>query len=76
MMTEFGETAPPASGIAPRVPLPRPFLGILFSCCGVYARVYRNMHQSAYVGACPRCGSVVRVGIAPGGTSSRFFIAD
>ena len=33
----------------------RPFLGIIFKCCSVYGRLYRNDEGSAYEGACPRC---------------------
>jgi hypothetical protein len=49
------------------------FLGIQFVCCGVYARIYRNRDRSAYEGYCPRCARPVRVGIGPGGSTSRFF---
>ena len=52
----------------------RPFLGIRFACCDVYARVYLNRDGTAYQGACPRC-LIKRVSIlvGPGGTSDRFF---
>jgi len=54
---------------------PRQFLGIQFDCCGVYTRVYVNSQETAYEGNCPKCGRAVRLGIGPGGTSSRFFNA-
>ena len=57
-------------------PLPsenRPYLGVNFACCGVYARVYRNASGTAYVGHCPRCTRRVQINIAPGGSSERFF---
>lgn len=53
----------------------RKFLGIVFECCRVYARVYINREQTAYQGRCPRCGKRVEVKIGPGGTASRFFTA-
>jgi hypothetical protein len=53
----------------------RPFLGIHFDCCSVYARVYRNREQSAYEGRCPRCLRRIRVAIGGDGVASRFFRA-
>jgi hypothetical protein len=54
---------------------PRPFLGIHFSCCNVYARLYPNRDGTAYEGRCPRCLKQTKVAIGPGGTSARFFVA-
>lgn len=51
----------------------RPFLGVKFECCGVYARIYRNRQQDAYDGCCPRCARPIRFQIGPGGESARFF---
>lgn len=56
-------------------PASRPYIGILFECCGVYARVYRRPSQRAYVGRCPRCLAEVRVKVGKDGTSQRIFRA-
>ncbi len=53
----------------------RNFLGILFECCNVYGRIYKNKEQTHYVGFCPKCMRQVRVKIGEGGTSQRFFKA-
>ncbi len=55
--------------------LERPYIGILFECCGVYARVYRQPDQQYYQGRCPRCLGTVRVGVGPDGVSTRIFRA-
>lgn len=51
------------------------FLGVQFACCDVYSRVYANRAGTEYVGHCPRCAKRVRFEIGPGGSDSRFFIA-
>lgn len=51
------------------------YLGILFSCCQVYARIAPDRQGRAYRGHCPRCGRPITIGIGPGGTSQRFFTA-
>jgi hypothetical protein len=53
----------------------RPWIGVHFDCCGVYARVFRDRAAAAYVGACPRCRRSLRVPIGPEGTSQRLFRA-
>ena len=53
----------------------RPWIGVRFECCDVYARVYRNEEATAYIGRCPRCLREVRVRVGPGGTPARLFRA-
>lgn len=52
----------------------RPFLRIMFQCCNVYQRVYRDPSGSFYQGRCPRCLRTVRFEIAPDGISARDFV--
>jgi hypothetical protein len=49
------------------------YISMMFECCKVYARVYKNKAGDAYVGWCPRCCKQVRVKIGPGGGSNRMF---
>lgn len=51
------------------------FIGIMFNCCNVYARIYKNKEGTAYVGRCPKCMRPVRLLIGEGGVHSRFFSA-
>mgnify|MGYP006293843591 CR=1 FL=1 len=53
----------------------RPWISMLWRCCGVYSRIYRNRKGAAYEGYCPKCARPVRVKIGPGGTSARLFEA-
>jgi hypothetical protein len=53
----------------------RPFIGIVFKCCNVYARVYLNRTKTAFEGICPRCYRkkvIVKI-VERGGTKERFF---
>ncbi len=61
---------PPQEGDAPRA-----FVGIHFTCCDVYTRIYIDADRLAYTGNCPRCAKPIHIGVGPGGTSSRFFTA-
>jgi len=54
----------------------RKYIGILFECCGVYARVYINEKKKAYIGWCPKCTHRIEIKIDKGGTDSRFFKAE
>lgn len=51
------------------------FLGVMFECCGVYGRLYKNKEGTHYVGRCPKCTKPVRIKIGEGGTNQRFFKA-
>jgi len=53
------------------------FLGIMFECCNIYARIYKNKEGTAYVGRCPKCMRSIRikVGTEGEGTNARFFRA-
>src|SRR3977135_2855482 len=59
-----------------KVPVPgRRFVGVQFTCCDVYSRVYINRDETAYQGNCPKCAKRVRLSIGHGGTDARFFTA-
>jgi hypothetical protein len=51
----------------------RPFLSVLFECCNVYQRVYRNPTDTAYIARCPRCARTATFPVGQGGTTSRTF---
>ncbi len=53
---------------------PRPFLSVLFACCGVYQRLYRDPTGTFYAGHCPKCAKAVKFNVGRGGTSERHFV--
>jgi len=54
---------------------PRPFIGVLFKCCQVYAHIYLNSAGTAYVGHCPKCAAKMEIKVAPGGSKAKFWTA-
>jgi len=52
------------------------YLGIMFKCCNVYGRIYKNKEGSAYVGRCPKCMRNIKIPVGEGGTNQRFFDAN
>ena len=53
----------------------RPFIGVHFVCCGVYARIYRQPNAKAYRGRCPRCLRTLKVRVGAEGVDARIFQA-
>ena len=49
------------------------FLGVIFQCCNVYGRLYKNKEGTYYVGKCPKCLKPAKVKIGENGTNERFF---
>lgn len=51
----------------------RPWLGVHFTCAGVYHRVYRNVRGTGYLARCPKCAKCIRFRVGPAGLNQRFF---
>lgn len=66
----------PPSRFGPPRTASRPWLGVYFACCRVYARVYLNREGDAFTGHCLRCGRPVRIGVSDEGTDARFWVAE
>ncbi len=49
------------------------FLGVMFECCNVYGRLYKNKEGTYYTGYCPKCMKSVKIRIGENGTNDRFF---
>ncbi len=62
---------PPSSSDVPA----RRYIGVLFECCGVYARIYRRPDERVYRGCCPRCLRQLEVPVGTHGTKQRIFRA-
>lgn len=56
-------------------PKGRNFISIMFECCNVYQRIYKNKAGTAYEGRCPKCMRPVTIKVGPGGSSNRIFRA-
>ena len=50
----------------------RKFIGIHFSCCLAYTRVYPNPEKPKQIAHCPRCGRGLEIEFSPNGASGRF----
>ncbi len=51
------------------------FLGIMFECCNVYGRIYKNKEGTYYIGRCPKCMRQIKIKVGENGTNQRFFRA-
>ncbi|TWT45831.1 hypothetical protein RAS1_22660 [Phycisphaerae bacterium RAS1] len=68
----YDNALPEESRVAPSG---RPFIGILFDCCGVYGRIYRDPDADRYDGRCPRCLRRLTVRVGHDGVQQRIFRA-
>jgi hypothetical protein len=51
----------------------RPYLRVLFECCSIYQRIYRDPSGKSYTARCPRCLKPVRFLVGENGTACRDF---
>ncbi|HEX8341720.1 MAG TPA: hypothetical protein VF624_12495 [Tepidisphaeraceae bacterium] len=54
----------------------RPYLSVLFNCCRVYQRVYKQKDADSYNARCPKCGRTIQFLVGDGGTSDRSFVVE
>jgi len=73
--SDFGDCNDAADRAASDANSGRPYIGVYFECCGVYARIYRQPKRLFYFGRCPRCFRTVKVRVGPNGTTARIFRA-
>jgi hypothetical protein len=62
--------------MAPATPSPKPFLGIRFTCCNAYARIYLTHDGKAFAGHCPKCLRHIRIAVGKEGSKSRFWVVE
>lgn len=75
MSLDFYDEGPGLTDAPPHAADGRPYVCILFECCQVYARIYRQPDELTYVGRCPKCLRTLRMRVGPDGTANRFFRA-
>ncbi len=51
------------------------FVGVIFSCCKVYSRIYLPPQKPVVYGFCPKCGARMEILQTPSGSTNRFFTA-
>ena len=67
---------PPRDAGAKGAAVGRPYLSVMFKCCQVYQRVYRNAAGTAYEGRCPKCSRTIRFVVGEGGSGERTFVVE
>ena len=53
----------------------RDFVGVTFSCCNIYLRVYLEPGRERNYGWCPKCGGRIEILVTEDGSDQRFFTA-
>lgn len=69
---DLASESPASSEPTPRG---RPFVGIHFTCCDVYTRVYLDSRRDAHIARCPHCLRALFLRTGPNGWRERFFEA-